>query len=119
MKSRIITRTSAKLLTATVLMGSVAVMTTSPALACNTRDGAQSYMNSTQNVNQVPGAPSSFFIKSGGAVWMNGWSQGPKAFNQYKWFQITVRGNPGYGLTGWVPAPSVSNQWNCSPYIAW
>ncbi len=74
-------------------------------------------MNTTRNLNSTPGNAWYFSVDSGTGVWMDGWNQGPSSMGQYKWFRVTVRTGPRYGTVGWVPAPSVSNQWNCSPYM--
>src|SRR5690242_5025424 len=103
----------AVLAAAALLMPALAVE--SPAMACNTRDGADSYMNTTRNLNSTPGNAWYYSVDAGTKVWMDGWSGGPYSMGQYKWFHITVRSGPRYGLPGWVPAPSVSNQWTCSP----
>lgn len=87
--------------------------------ACNSRDGAKSYMNTARNLNSTPGNAYYFSVDKGTGVWMDGWNGGPSAMGQNKWFRITVRTGPRYGAVGWVPAPSVSNQWNCSPFFSY
>jgi len=107
----------------TVVIGSIfavvtatVVSTAVPAYA-NTRANAGSYMNTAESVDVVPGDPSGFIVGKGVTIWMNCWTAGPKAMGQYKWFNITVNNNGGhgYGVTGYVPAPSVSSQWTSSP----
>jgi hypothetical protein len=100
----------------TVAAAAAAVAVASPAYA-NTRANANSYMNTAENVDVVPGDPMGFVVGKGVTVWMNCWTTGPEAMGQYKWFNITVNNNGGhgYGVTGDVPAPSVSSQWNSSP----
>lgn len=56
-----------------------------------------------------------FVVKSGRTVQMNCWTTGAQAYGQGKWFQITVGAGYGSGVTGWVPAPTVRNQWLSSP----
>ncbi|MEU7870622.1 hypothetical protein [Dactylosporangium sp. NPDC049140] len=99
-------------LSVVVTAGAVAVAT--PAMA-NTRDNANSYINTRTNLNSVPGAAGYFWANSGVGVWMDCWTQGPLADGQYKWFHVTVRDGTGYGTPGYVPAPRVSNQWTSSP----
>ena len=102
---------------AMALLGSFFTLDAPAMAACNTRSGAESYMNSTRNLNSTPGNAWYFSVDQGTGVWMDGWNQGPNSMGQYKWFRITVRTGPRYGTVGWVPAPSVSNQWTCSPYM--
>lgn len=91
------------------------------ALGTMTTASAQAQHNSTMNTSEcvsvpyVPGDCSGFSISKGTTVQMQCWNTGPKAMGQYKWFEITVLSGPRYGLTGEVPAPSVSNQWTSSP----
>ncbi|HEY6793477.1 MAG TPA: hypothetical protein VI248_02210 [Kineosporiaceae bacterium] len=106
-------RSRAALLATAALLGLGAVA--APAASANTRDNANSYINTRVNFNTVPGAPGYFWANSGTQVWMNCWTQGPTAMGQNKWFSVTVRQPNGYGVTGYVPAPSVSNQWTTSP----
>ena len=106
-------RHSRRMLTAATLAGVLGVIAAAPAYA-NTRDNANSYMNQNTNVNSVPGAAYYFSLDRGTHVWMNCWTQGPLAMGQYKWFNITARDGVRQGLTGYVPAPSVSSQWTSS-----
>jgi len=87
----------------------------SPAFA-NTRGDANSYINTRVNINTTPGAPGFFWANNGLHVWMNCWEGGPQAMGQGKWFNITVNEGTGFGVTGYVPAPAVSNQWTSSPH---
>ena len=92
----------------------LALAVASPASA-NTRTNAGSYTNTRVNINTQPGVPGYFFAQNGTLVWMNCWTGGPQAYGQGKWFQVTVRQSNGYGVTGYVPAPTVSKQWTSSP----
>ena len=94
-----------------------AVVAAAPSAFANTRGDANSYMNSAQEVDVVPGDPSGFLVGNGVTIWMNCWTTGPQALGQGKWFNITVNNNGGYGygVTGYVPAPSVSRQWTSAP----
>lgn len=102
------------------LMTLACVAAAGPAIAgANTRDNANSYMNTTRNLNSTPGNAWYYSVDKGTSVWMDCWSRGPLSMGQYKWFRITVRSGPRYGLVGWVPAPSVSNQWWSAPYCSY
>lgn len=92
----------------------IALSIATPA-AANTRSGAGSYMNSRQLIRYSPSASGYFWTSNGTLVWMDCWTRGPLAMGQYKWFRVTVRQSSGYGVSGYVPAPSVSNQWDSSP----
>lgn len=108
-------RASRKLVAVSAMVVALGAVTAAPAVA-NTRDGANSYINTRTNVNVVPGVPSQYWLNAGMRVWMNCWTRGPVVDGQQKWFNITVKPNqPGAGLTGYVPATRVSNQWTSSP----
>jgi hypothetical protein len=99
----------------TLFIAVVILVAVAPKTYANTRDSANSYINTRTNINNYPGALGYFWASAGLKVWMNCWTRGPLAYGQYKWFQITVRDNNGYGVTGYVPAPTVSSQWTSSP----
>lgn len=105
-----------------VVMGVVGAAPIALALGTATAANAQAQHNSTMNTSEcvsvpyVPGDCSWFSIGKGTTVQMQCWNTGPKAMGQYKWFEITVLSGPRYGLSGEVPAPSVSNQWTSSPH---
>lgn len=104
-----------------VVAGSVVVVPIVLSLGLATAANAQAQHNSTMNTSEcvsvpyVPGDCSWFVASKGVTVQMQCWNTGPQAMGQGKWFEITVLSGPRYGLTGEVPAPSVSNQWTSSP----
>ena len=83
---------------------------------------AESQHNSTINTREclsvpyTPGDCSGFIVGVGTVVQMQCWNGGPQAMGQGKWFEVTVVQSAGYGESGEVPAPSVSNQWLSSPH---
>lgn len=91
------------------------------AASANTRANAKSYMNTARCVqystNTTLCGPGQFVVGKGVTVWMNCWTTGVNAMGSGKWFQITVNNNggKGSGVTGYVPAPAVSNPWTSSP----
>lgn len=97
--------------------GSLALMfgVTAPAYA-------EAQHNSTINTKEclsvpyVPGDCSGWTVGVGTVVQMQCWNGGPQAMGQGKWFEVTVVQQAGYGESGEVPAPSVSNQWLSSPH---
>ena len=101
----------------TVAGCTAALVMTGPSAWANTRAGAGSYMNTPWCADVVPGDCSGFIIGKGVTVWMNCWTTGPSADGTGKWFDVTVNNNggKGYGVTGYVPANAVSNQWTSSP----
>lgn len=112
-------RVRARLVVAALALLSPMFALPASAGGCNSRAGAQSFMNSTRNLNSTPGNAWYFSVDKGTGVWMDGWNGGPSSMGQNKWFRVTVKAGARQGLVGWVPAPSVSNQWNCSPYLAY
>lgn len=90
-------------------------------LGLSTAANAQAQHNSTMNTSEcvsvpyVPGDCQGFVADKGTTVQMQCWNTGPLAMGQRKWFEITVLSGPRYGLSGEVPAPSVSNPWTSSP----
>lgn len=82
---------------------------------------AQAYHNSSMShpyCLSVPGTPgdcTGFIVGAGVTVEMNCWETGPSALGSAKWFDITVLGSKGYGMTGDVPANAVTSQWTSSP----
>jgi hypothetical protein len=107
---------------AAIIAASVGTMISLPTLAlesaasANTQGSANSYINTPTCLDLVPGDCTGFVLGRGAGVLMNCWEGGPQSYGQGKWFYITVRQSRGYGMTGWVPAPTVSNQWTSSPW---
>jgi hypothetical protein len=105
-----------------VVMSAVGTAALLLAIGATTAANAQTQHNSTMNTSEcvsvpyVPGDCSGFTATAGTTVQMQCWNTGPQAMGQGKWFEITVLSGPRYGLTGEVPAPSVSNQWTSSPH---
>ena len=101
----------------------VVVVTSAAAISLTATPAmAEPQHNSTINTREclsvpyVPGDCSGWIVGNGTVVQMQCWQGGPQAMGQGKWFEVTVVQAAGYGESGEVPAPSVSNQWLSSPH---